>query len=119
LQEYDGHKDINDYAFVLETDNLGNVKYNRYKYAEDKWIFEYTLNNSSFTQTQWAAINSGITDNKIIQIMTELSNKANRDELPIIDSEISPDSTNPVQNKAIAKALEGVQASIIMEWMEA
>lgn len=119
LQEYDGHKDINDYAFVIETDSVGNIKYNRYKYAEDKWIFEYTLNNSSFTQTQWDAINSGINANKIIQITNEISNKANRDELPIIDSEISPDSINPVQNKAIAKALEGVQASITMEWMEA
>lgn len=53
--------DENDYAFVVTTDAAGNTLYNRYKYSNNRWVFEYTLNNSSFTAQQWAAINSTIT----------------------------------------------------------
>lgn len=31
--------------------------------SEDKWEYEYSLNNSSFTADQWAAINSGLAQN--------------------------------------------------------
>lgn len=51
----------NDYAFVISTDSAGNTVYNRYKYDGSSWVFEYALNNSSFTAEQWAAIQSGIT----------------------------------------------------------
>ena len=51
----------NDYAFVVSVDSDGNTVYNRYKYSDNKWIFEYALNNSSFTANQWNTINSGIT----------------------------------------------------------
>ena len=53
--------DNNDYAFVISTDSDGNTLYNRYKYNGTSWVFEYALNNSSFTAAQWAAIQSGIT----------------------------------------------------------
>lgn len=53
--------DENDYGFVVSTDAAGNTLYSRYKYANSAWVFEYNLNNSSFTADQWAAINSGIT----------------------------------------------------------
>ena len=53
---------VNDYAFVVTTDSQGNKTYQRYKFTQDDgWVFEYELNNSSFTSAQWAAINSGIT----------------------------------------------------------
>ena len=63
LQAYTGPHDNNDYAFVKTLDALGNVVYHRYKYsdASQQWALEYTLNNSSFTAAQWAAINSAIT----------------------------------------------------------
>lgn len=53
----------NDYGFVIATDSAGNTVYNRYKFNSDtnSWVFEYALNNSSFTAAQWAAIQSGIT----------------------------------------------------------
>lgn len=51
----------NDYGFVVTTDTAGNTIYNRYKYNGTAWLFEYALNNSSFTAAQWAAIESGIT----------------------------------------------------------
>ncbi|MCQ2076132.1 MAG: hypothetical protein MJZ20_03720 [Bacteroidaceae bacterium] len=61
LEAYAGEKTNNDYAFVITTDSAGNAAYNRYKYDGEAWEFEYTLNNSSFTAEQWAAIQSGIT----------------------------------------------------------
>ena len=52
--------DDNDYGFVVTTDAAGNTVYKRYKYSDGEWLFEYDLNNSSFTAEQWEAINSGI-----------------------------------------------------------
>ena len=62
LEAYSGTLHNNDYAFVVTTDG-GNTVYNRYKYnaTSGMWAFEYALNNSSFTQAQFDAINSGIT----------------------------------------------------------
>ena len=65
LNAYSGTKTNNDYAFVIGTDSAGNTTYNRYKYTTAttpaSWVYEYTLNNSSFTAAQWATINSGAT----------------------------------------------------------
>lgn len=65
LEAYSGTVTNNDYAFVIGTDSAGNTTYNRYKYTTAttpaSWIYEYTLNNSSFTAAQWATINSGAT----------------------------------------------------------
>ena len=55
-------KDANDYVFWNTADAAGNVQFKRYKYNGTTWEYEYTLNNSSFTSEQWAAIQSGITD---------------------------------------------------------
>lgn len=52
-----------------------NTAYNRYKATVNgttSWDYEYTLNNSSFTATQWAAINSGITSGDVTLIGTAL-----------------------------------------------
>lgn len=63
LEAYSGTVTNNDYAFVIGTDSAGNTTYNRYKYngTTQQWVYEYTLNNSSFTAVQWASINSGVT----------------------------------------------------------
>lgn len=50
--------DDNDYLFYKHTDSAGNTLFDRYKYASNQWTYEYTLNNSSFTADQWAAVNS-------------------------------------------------------------
>lgn len=63
--------DENDYAFVVSTDDAGNTLYKRYKYTSGNWVYEYTLNNSSFTADQWAAIQSGITAEKLAALVTE------------------------------------------------
>lgn len=74
LEAYSGVKDENDYAFVISTDGTGNTVYNRYKWNDTAWLFEYALNNSSFTANQWAAINSGATTTNINQIATNTGN---------------------------------------------
>ena len=74
LEAYSGPVTNNDYAFVINTDESGNVVYDRYKYTvatnPASWEYEFSLNNSSFTSNQWAAINSGATEENIAQITT-------------------------------------------------
>lgn len=74
LEAYTGEHDINDYAFVISTDTDGNTVYNRYKFDGTNWVFEYALNNSSFTAVQFEAINSGITTTLVSQITTNQTN---------------------------------------------
>ena len=67
----DVQADRNDYAYVTEKTLSGVISaYVRYKYneTEEKWIKEYTINNSGFTSEQWNAINSGITDEDVKRI---------------------------------------------------
>lgn len=83
LEAYSGTLTNNDYAFVATTDSAGNTLYDRYKYNADtqQWIFEYELNNSSFTAQQWASINSGITSGDVTLIGTALQPNDNISEL--------------------------------------
>lgn len=78
----------NDYAFIVGTDIHGNTTYTRYKYnSEDTvWVEEYVLNNSSFTDEQWAAIQSGITSALVTQIGTNTTNIGNKQSKTIIDA---------------------------------
>lgn len=76
--------DLNDYAYLKITDSTtGLVKqYDRYKYTEKSststttgnWEYEYTLNNSSFTEAQWKAIISGVTSETVAQVGTNKTN---------------------------------------------
>ncbi|MCQ2485831.1 MAG: hypothetical protein MJ168_10935 [Clostridia bacterium] len=68
LEAYAGEKTNNDYAFVSAVDEIGNARDARYKWNGSAWVFEYYLNNSSFTADQWGAINSGITEELVEQI---------------------------------------------------
>lgn len=72
LNAYTGTKTNNDYAFVQSMDAAGNTIFKRYKWNGTAWLYEYELNNSSFTANQWAAINSGATASQIarIRVMT-------------------------------------------------
>lgn len=76
LEAYSGTLTNNDYAFVIDVDGEGNTVYDRYKYTDattpPSWVFEYELNNSSFTATQWGAINSGITSADVTLIGTAI-----------------------------------------------
>ena len=70
LNAYSGTKTNNDYAFVQSKDSAGNTIFSRYKWNGTAWLYEYELNNSSFTASQWAAINSGATSTLIGLIKT-------------------------------------------------
>jgi len=62
LEAYSGPKDNNDYAFVVTFNSAtSSYQYDRYKYNETSWVFEYTINTTGFTAEQLAALNSGIT----------------------------------------------------------
>jgi phage-related tail fiber protein len=57
----------NDYVFV-SVNMSGTVDvdfYWRFKYDGTDWLYEYTLNNSSFTQAQWDTINALITNTTV------------------------------------------------------
>ena len=74
--------DKNDYAFWVHKDEVGNTCYDKYTYTGTEWLFEYRLNNSSFTAAQWAALNSGVTADviKTLQDADKANAKAIADE---------------------------------------
>lgn len=75
--------DVVEQAWSLRVQNTAkadvtlNTAYNRYKATVASstvtWEYEFTLNNSSFTNAQWQAINSGITSTLVTQIGTNQS----------------------------------------------
>ncbi len=81
LEAYTGTLTNNDYAFVIKVDSAGNTLYDRYKWNGTEWLFEYELNNSSFTAAQWASINSGITNSDVTQIGANTSNIALKQDI--------------------------------------
>lgn len=66
LEAYSGTVTNNDYAFVKSTDASGYVTFIRYKYNSNlqQWAVEYEVNNTSYTDSQWKAINSGVNSSK-------------------------------------------------------
>ena len=96
-----------------------NTAYNRYKATVASnvvtWDYEYTLNNSSFTAVQWAAINSGATTSKISQIATNAgdildlqTNKADKTDIPTVVSELTNDS-GYITSSAVGNATITIQ----------
>ena len=112
----------NDYAYVVSKDTEGNTVYSRYKWVDGTgWMFEYNLNNSSFTAAQWAAIQSGIT----ALLVSKLANLPTNDVLQQLigtkqdrltfDTTPTENSTNPVQSGGIYHALEHKQDSLTFD----
>ena len=105
--------DINDYAFYKHKDENGNTVFDRYKFT-DKWEYEYTLNNSSFTAEQWATINSGITKNSIPTTTSELindSNFATTSAIPTKTSDLTNDSNFAIISEIPTKTSELINDS--------
>lgn len=98
LEEYSGTVTINDYAFVVAVDGSGNTVYNRYKYTGTQWLYEYTLNNSSFTAAQWASINSGITEAGVLQINTNKNSIGNLNSLSTTSKTNTVSAINELNN---------------------
>ena len=112
----------NDYGYVVSKDAEGNTVYSRYKYVEGTgWVFEYNLNNSSFTAAQWAAIQSGIT----ALLVAKLTNLPTNDVLQQLlgtkqdtlhfDTQPTLNSTNPVQSGGVFEALTHKQETLTFD----
>lgn len=126
LEAYSGTLTNNDYAFVTTTDSAGNTLYDRYKYNADtqQWIFEYELNNSSFTANQWASINSGATAANIAKISTNettinnhIANTSNphsvtKAQVGLGNVDNTSDLSKPIST-ATQTALNGKQATLV------
>ena len=100
--------DNNDFAFVLvPTDEetptvIGSI--DRYKFNGEVWAYEYTLNNSGFTQEQWDAINSGITSGDV----TKLGALPTNAELTLLLNGLAGDiGDEETRAKAAELALQG------------
>ena len=116
--------DANDYAFVISTDSAGNTVYNRYKYSNGSWLFEYALNNSSFTAAQWAAINSAITSGDV-QKLAALPTKTQLDALLAakqdtltFDNLPTQNSNNPVKSGGVFTQLSYKERKVAIEHIE-
>lgn len=116
--------DANDYAFVISTDSAGNTVYNRYKYSNGSWLFEYALNNSSFTAAQWAAINSAITSGDV-QKLAALPTKSQLDALLAakqdtltFDNLPTQNSNNPVKSGGVFTQLSYKERKVAIEHIE-
>ena len=114
LKAYGGDKTNNDYAFVKTTDEAGNTLYNRYKWnnEENDWLFEYTLNNSSFTQSQWNAINSGATEELVKRIKDGNGTEAGLLRLSdAVDGTQGTDDATAATPSAVKKAYDVANAA--------
>lgn len=64
--------DNNDYCFVqVPVDDATPTviaRVDRYKFDGTAWSYEFSLNNSGFTQAQWDALNSGITSGLVTKL---------------------------------------------------
>ena len=70
--------------------------------ADGGWLFEYTLNNSSFTAAQWASLNSGINKNQAdyVQSLIEKDLYAEADAKFDVTTEIVSGGTYSVDTAA-------------------
>lgn len=93
-----------------------NTAYNRYKASVSgstvTWAFEYTLNNSSFTASQWAAINSGITSALVTDIGNKVPKSSSASQVYITDG--SSNTTTAAQGTAFNKSFETSTTNIKM-----
>ena len=91
--------DNNDYCYVqvpTDDDKPAEIaRVDRYKNNGTAWAFEYSLNSSGFTASQWAAVNSGITSGLVAKL-TALPSMA---ELAmLLDGKIS----NPIELSSLS-----------------
>lgn len=119
--------DKNDYTFYDHVDELGNRVFDKYKYNGTEWLYEYSLNNSSFTDVQWKAINSGATVELINKILTnealirdlETDIVTVENKIPtqfIKEATVSNDILTLTKNDGSSLQFEGGGGYIIRRW---
>lgn len=105
LNAYTGEKTNNDYAFVETVDSVGNNFYDRYKYNGTAWVYEFKINNTTFTQGEWNALDSGVTSS-IVSLATSAL------QMSDVSSSYSSTGSVPVNGTAVASAILGKQDTI-------
>ena len=112
----------NDYAYVVGKDAEGNTVYSRYKWVDGQgWVFEYNLNNSSFTAAQWAAIQSGITAILVQKLDALPTYQAlmqligTKQDALTFDTQPTMNSKNPVQSGGIFEAMTHKQDALTFD----
>lgn len=136
--KYDLYRfDIVEQSWVLRATKIDksqdvlNSMFNRYKATVSgstvTWLYEYSLNNSSFTAQQWATINSGLTqgsvdqdildainaldvasqggNNKYIKAIQQTNGLISATE-GTIDTTVTQNSSNPVTSGAVYDAIQ-------------
>lgn len=99
--------DDNDYVYlkVMSTVDPTQVeRYDRYKWNGSAFAFEYSLNNSSFTAAQWAAINSGMTSGDAALIRTALQ--------PVPGKDLSTNDYTDADKQKLAGVEAGAEKNI-------
>lgn len=91
----------NDYAMVM-ADETHDGKPARYVWSGSQWSFQYVLNNTTFTQAQIDAMNSGITSNAVTNYNTHLS-----------DSTIHVTSTDKTNWNAKQSTIVGAATTVV------
>lgn len=66
----------NDYAIVKADENYEDAT-TRYSYQNEEWTYQYTINRTPLTQAQLDALNSGITANKVNDMVYQSQLNAN------------------------------------------
>ena len=134
LEAYAGPLTNNDYAFVVAKDEDGNTLYKRYKYnsSTKAWMFEFDLNNSSFTAAQWAAIQSGITESLVTKLdgieegaqknLPPYNDEPIKEEISQIKEGLSARIEKPTDAPIVGKVLKvksvNEDGTFVCEWAE-
>ncbi|MDE7406485.1 MAG: hypothetical protein K2M89_06405 [Clostridiales bacterium] len=109
----------NDYAIVLadESQPLGvDGKYptTRYSYQGLAWSFQYVLNNTSLTQAQVNAINSGITAQKIANMDAATADKYTKPSSGIPESDLSETVQEKINKAAPVYSVNGKTGAVAL-----
>lgn len=77
--QFEDTPSVNDFCFVEIDDpqTTGPDEYRRFSFDGSVWKYQYTINSTAFTPTQWAAINSGVTSQKVSDYDSHLVNQSN------------------------------------------
>ena len=113
--------DSNDYCFVqipVATSKPTEIAaVDRYKFNGNTWAFEYSLNNSGYTEAQWDAINSGITSGLVTKLNELPTNSdlvnllAGKQDVLTFDTTPRANSTNPVTSEGIKAAIDAASSA--------
>lgn len=109
-------------TFAANTYYVGStISYNRYKYTTEtnEWLFEYTLNNSSFTAAEWETIQSGLTANDRTNYNNHLTNTNNphsvtKTQVGLGNVDNTSDANKPIST-ATQTALNGKQDNLTFD----